>query len=233
MNILVTGANGFIGQNLVDWLTNRDGCNIITHTRSDSLSTLDDKISQADFVFHLAGVNRPKTEDDLQTGNVQLTELLCESLSRQVRSVPVVFSSSTQAIQNNPYGISKLQAEERLRQYAGQCNARVSIYRLAGVFGKWSRPNYNTVVATFCHNIARDLPIQISDPNHQVALVYIDDVIQHFLSELELGEQTGVHIPTMTPVHHITLGNLAEKIQTFRQGRDTVYAPGFDEPFTP
>jgi len=231
MNILITGANGFIGQNLVEWLLEKEDCTVLKHTRLNSISSFKEKANQADVVFHLAGVNRPPTEDEYQTGNVHLTEFLCEILQRQGRSVPIVFSSSTQAASDNSYGLSKRRAEEALTRYAEQANARVSIYRLPGVFGKWSRPNYNTVVATFCHNIARDLPIQISDVSHQITLVYIDDVVQHFLAELNVLAEKGVHTPDVSPTHATSLGDLSKQIQAFRQGRDTVYAPDFEEPF--
>lgn len=231
MNILITGANGFIGHNLSEWLASRDNCNVLTHLRMDGASKLDEKLAKADIIFHLAGVNRPQHEEEFEVGNVQLTEQICDSLTKLKRATPIIFSSSTQAALENPYGTSKSSAENALRNYADNNDARVSIYRLPGVFGKWSRPNYNTVVATFCHNIARDLPIQISDPHHELSLVYIDDVMQHFIAELDQTQKTGVDMPAIAPVHKISLGALAEQIRSFRQGRETVYAPGFDKPF--
>lgn len=230
MNILVTGANGFIGSHLVDWLSHKDEHTVISVTRADSMAQLIEKLSHAEMVFHLAGVNRPENEEEFITGNINLTEQICATLQETGRSVPMVLSSSTQAEQDNAYGRSKQRAEEIASRYATTTNARVAIYRLPGVFGKWSRPNYNTVVATFCHNIARDLPITISDPAHQVGLVYIDDVMQHFMQEIEALEW-GLHKPTVEPVYQISLDELAEQIRAFRQGRETVYAPGFTDPF--
>jgi len=230
MNILVTGANGFIGSNLVDWLVRKEEYTVISVTRDDSATELTEKLNRAEMVFHLAGVNRPESEEEFVTGNVNLTEQICTALKANGRAVPMVLSSSVQADADNAYGKSKQQAEEIVSHYATESNARVAIYRLPGVFGKWSRPNYNTVVATFCHNIARDLPVTISGPAHQVNLVYIDDVMQHFMQEIKAVE-AGLHKPVVEPVYQIALGQLAEQIRAFRQGRETVYAPGFDDPF--
>jgi len=230
MNILVTGANGFIGSNLVDWLARKEEHTVIPVTRDDSTADLIEKLNQAEMVFHLAGVNRPESEEEFTTGNVGLTEQICTALQKNGRAIPLVLSSSTQAEADNAYGKSKRQAEEVVSHYATESNARVAIYRLPGVFGKWSRPNYNTVVATFCHNIAHDLPISISDPAHQLSLVYIDDVMQYFMQEV-MSAEAGLQWPAVEPVYQISLDQLAEQIRAFRQGRETVYAPGFSDPF--
>lgn len=230
MKILVTGSTGFIGSNLVDWLERKDEYAVIPVTRADSFTELLSKLNQADFVFHLAGVNRPENEEEFTADNVELTQQICTALHEGGRAIPLVLASSTQAALDNPYGRSKRLAEEVVAHYAETTSAQVAIYRLPGVFGKWSRPNYNTVVATFCHNIARDLSITISDPLHQLDLVYIDDVVTHFLSEIA-SDAIGVRRPEVEPVYQISLGQLADQIRAFRQGRETVYAPGFTDPF--
>lgn len=232
MNILVTGANGFIGANLVERMEHVEGCTVLQCTRADSAGLLTEKLSQADFVFHLAGVNRPKSDDAFTVDNIDLTNQICEILQKSNNLIPIVFSSSTQATMDNPYGLSKQAAEKILVEYAEKNNVGVAIYRLPGVYGKWCRPNYNSVVATFCYNIAHDLPITISDPKSSIDLAYIDDLIEHFLEKLNtLPSHSEVQSLTITPTHTITLGALAEQIRVFRQGRETVYAPGFSEPF--
>jgi UDP-2-acetamido-2,6-beta-L-arabino-hexul-4-ose reductase len=184
MNLLITGSNGFIGKNLIAWLSQQPDVTLFQFDVENTRAELDAYLAQADFVFHLAGVNRPRDESEFRTGNVELTAQICDRLVELGRAVPLLLSSSTQAELDNPYGISKRQAEQVVAQYAEHSGARVIIYRLPGVFGKWCRPNYNSVVATFCYNIAHDLPITISDPAREIQLVYIDDVVEAFAAEV-------------------------------------------------
>lgn len=230
--ILVTGANGFIGKNLIVALrAQRPACTILPVDIDSAPDDLENALATADFIFHLAGVNRPRDEREFQTGNTDFTARICKRLLQLKRSVPLVLSSSTQALLDNPYGLSKLGAEKAAAAYSGQSGARVKIYRLKNVFGKWCRPNYNSVTATFCHNIARDLPVTISDPDREIELVYIDDVIKFFLRDLEATEQNGVQYVEATPIHKVTLGALEKLIRSFRQMRTTLHVPDFTGEF--
>jgi UDP-2-acetamido-2,6-beta-L-arabino-hexul-4-ose reductase len=184
-------------------------------------------LETADFIFHLAGINRPKDEREFQTGNADFTVQICDRLLKLNRAVPLVMSSSVQALLDNPYGVSKRKAEEAVAAYSRHSGARAAIYRLKNVFGKWCRPNYNSVVATFCHNIAHDLPIAISDPNREIELVYIDDVIRYFLRDLAATDKNGLQYVEIEPAYKINLGGLAELIRSFRQMRGSLHIPDF------
>lgn len=229
---LITGADGFIGKNLRAALMRRDDIQILAFDIDNNSEELETYLGQADIVYHLAGINRPKNVEEFEAGNVGLTEQIL-SVLRCIDSWPViVFTSSIQAELENPYGISKKRAEDALIRYAKEANGRVHIYRLANVFGKWCKPNYNSVVATFCHNIARDLPITISDSEKEIELVYIDDVVQSFLRILE------GHVPIpedglcrVEPVYRTKLGQLAEAIRVFRESRHTLLLHDMDDRF--
>jgi UDP-2-acetamido-2,6-beta-L-arabino-hexul-4-ose reductase len=204
---------------------------VIEFDKENSRHDLDAALLEADLVFHLAGVNRPESVDDFETGNAGFTADVCHQLLEIGRPVPIVLSSSIQADLDNPYGISKRRAEEVVKRYAQESGGRGVIYRLKNVFGKWCRPHYNSVVATFCHNVARDLPITISDPERELELVYIDDVVTHLVKEIGV-RKPGVFFRQVRPVHSITLGGLAELIRSFRQMRDTLLVPDLSDPFT-
>lgn len=231
MNILVTGSNGFIAKNLITWLERDASHYVLRFERRNTWQELAQALEAADFVFHLAGVNRPQSEDEFRTGNVDLTAEICDRLLSLGRPVPLVLASSSQAVLDNPYGISKRQAEQVVSQYAYQSSARAVIYRLKNVFGKWCRPNYNSAVATFCHNIVRDLPITISDPNRELDLIYADDVVQHFLQELQSPEPGGVYYREVEPAYQITLGRLVGLIRSFRQMPQTLMMPDLGDAF--
>ncbi len=186
MNVLVTGSRGFIGKNLIAWLAQETDVQVLEFDLEHTQSELAERLAVADLVYHLAGVNRPQSVEEFHTGNVELTAQICELLLRNGRVTPIVFSSSIQAELDNPYGVSKRWAEAVLADYAQRSSAAVAIFRLSNVFGKWCRPHYNSVVATFCYQIAHDLPITISDPSREVPLVHVDDVVQAFL---EAGEE--------------------------------------------
>jgi UDP-2-acetamido-2,6-beta-L-arabino-hexul-4-ose reductase len=219
MRVLVTGANGFIGKNLLVYLRER-GIDATAFTRDMNPGQLGPLLEDVDFVFHLAGVNRPKSQDEFTTGNSSLTQRLCDAIRATGRAIGVIYTSSIQAELDNPYGASKLEAEQALVDLAQATGSSVYLYRLPNVFGKWSRPNYNSAVATFCHNIANSLPIQINDPNAMIRLVYVDDVVADFLHVMD-ARPTGVQRPQVGPEYAISVGELAERIHAFRHSRES------------
>jgi UDP-2-acetamido-2,6-beta-L-arabino-hexul-4-ose reductase len=232
MKVLVTGANGFIGKNLITHLARQSAVEVIEIGRETSWDEAAQGLAEADFIYHLAGVNRPQQVEEFHTGNAAFTERICHYLLTNQKKTPIVFTSSIQAELDNPYGVSKRRAEEALCAYATQSKAHVAIYRLPNVFGKWCRPHYNSVVATFCYQLARDLPITISDPQRAVTLVYVDDVVAHFHHELSDVGKDGIQWPQVEPIHQITLGELAELIQSFRALRTKLMTPNFGDAFT-
>ena len=232
MNILITGARGFMGKNLRSALTGRYGdahrlmLLDMPHTEEELLAAA----AEADFVFHLAGVNRPTDPADFQKGNADFTRQLLTLLKERGKRPPVLLSSSIQAALENPYGQSKLSAEQAVADYAQETGAAVYRYRLPNVFGKWSRPNYNSAVATFCHNVARGLPITVNDPSVTLRLVYIDDVVEEFLRAMEGQPHREGEWCTVQPVHEVNLGHMAELIQSFPGLRDSLTAPDQSDP---
>jgi UDP-2-acetamido-2,6-beta-L-arabino-hexul-4-ose reductase len=230
-NILVTGSSGFIGKNLIARLRTREDITLLTYDIEDDDTVLQRHLSDADIIFHLAGVNRPVKEEEFETGNAGLTNTIVESLKKNQLKPTIVLSSSIQADLENPYGRSKRKAELILRDYSRACNAAVSIFRLPNVYGKWCRPHYNSVAATFCHQIAHDLPVTISDPIKEIYLVYIDDVVKAFLSVLEQPQSSVVREMDVTPIYKITLGRLAESIQKFRAMRKTLVVDDMSDRF--
>ena len=221
MKVLITGVNGFIGRNLRVALEERDGFEVLPVTRETDEATLQAWAGAADAVVHLAGVNRPNDPQEFTTGNRDFTARLCELLAATGRRVPVAFASSIQVERDSPYGQSKRAAEDELLGYGAQTGAGVAIYRLPNVFGKWSRPNYNSVVATFCHNIARGLPVRIDDPASVVPLVYVDDVVRELVGFL-LSPPSETGFPEVAPVYSITVGELAEQIRAFGRVRESL-----------
>ena len=221
MKILVTGADGFIGRNLRMMISERRGYEALPIMRGSSLPDLAEAVRAADAVIHLAGVNRPEDTADFMTGNGDYTALLCEQLLADGRGLPVIFASSIQAARDNPYGVSKRAAERHLADYAARSAAEVAIYRLPNVFGKWCRPDYNSVVATFCHNIAHDLPIELHDSAAELRLAYIDDVVDTWLQALP-DLAPGLAFLDVEPVYPVTVGELARQIEAFQAVRDTL-----------
>lgn len=232
MNILITGARGFMGKNLRSALTGRYGdahrlmLLDMPHTEEELLAAA----AEADFVFHLAGVNRPTDPADFQKGNADFTRQLLTLLKERGKRPPVLLSSSIQASLENPYGQSKLSAEQAVADYGRETGSAVYLYRLPNVFGKWSRPNYNSAVATFCHNVARGLPITVNDPSVTLRLVYIDDVVEEFLRAMEGQPHREGEWCTVQPVHEVNLGHMAELIQSFPALRDSLTAPDQSDP---
>lgn len=224
--VLVTGAEGFIGKNLVERLTRRNDINLLCFDVDTGKGKLEEYLASADVIYHLAGVNRPPDPSEHEAVNTGLTAILAETLLRLKRKPLVVLSSSAQAALDNPYGVSKRKAEEALASFAEASGAPVRIFRLPGVFGKWCRPNYNSVVATFCHNIAHGLPITISEPAKELQLVYVDDVVASFLDLLsEESPRPGCERRSVGPEYCLTLGELAEMITAFKAIRETLRLP--------
>ena len=244
MKILVTGARGFVGRNLVSQLRNiRDGkiknhvlsgtdLEILEYDVDTDPSLLDDYCRQADFVFNLAGVNRPKDQAEFMKGNFGFASTLLEMLKKHDNRCPVMISSSTQAALDNPYGESKRAGEELMFAYARETGAKVLVYRFPNVFGKWCRPNYNSAVATFCHNIAHDLPIQVNNPDVVMHLVYIDDVVDELIGALSGDEHHQGNYCEVSVVHTATLGRIVELLYLFKESRKTLGVPDVSDAFT-
>jgi len=231
--VLVTGSNGFIGRNLVASLSARADLEVLTFDLDDSMEALQERLRRAEFIFHLAGVNRPKEAAEFEAGNAGLTQTIVDFLKAEGRPVPLLISSSAQAALENPYGLSKRHAEELVHSYGLETGAPVYVYRLPGVFGKWSRPNYNTVVATFCHNVANGIPLEVHDPSRGLELVHVDDVVAEFQKALDGALQVGSDGLMANPrVFQITLGELAETIRSFPETRNNRELPAVGEDLT-
>lgn len=228
MKLLITGANGFVGRNLRLHLAERSDVNVVCMTRDDPLESLDEKLSAVDCVIHLAGVNRPEDPAEFEAGNHRLTAALADALRRRVAAghapVPLAFTSSIQAALDNPYGASKRAAEQVLLEAQRDGAIIAHIFRLPNVFGKWCRPNYNSAVGTFCHNIARDLPITINDPAAALRLVYIDDVVAALVAVADGAvPATGADgFAVASPEYHSTVGKVADMLRAFRASRKTL-----------
>lgn len=221
MRILITGSKGFIGKNLLFKLKTNKSFICEEFSRDNSIRKLEELINRSDVVIHLAGENRPKEELDFEKNNLELTKLICNFVRLSNRKIPILFASSIQAELDNPYGKSKLSAELELYSLEKETGNPVFIFRLPGVFGKWSKPNYNSVVATFCHNIANNLPVEISNPNKKLRLVFVDDVVNNFIQLINSGFNNHDFLQ-IQPEYKITLRDLASKIKTFRDGRKSL-----------
>lgn len=232
MRILVTGAKGFIGKNLLTELRNRGFKDIFEYDMETEPSLLDKHCKEADFVFHLAGVNRPKDQSEFMEGNFGFTSILLDTLRKHRNICPVMISSSIQAKLDNPYGKSKKAGEELLFKYSKETGANVLIYRFPNVFGKWCRPNYNSVVATFCHNIAHDLPIIVNDSSAIMNLVYIDDVVEELMNALNGKENRKNNFCEVPTVYTITIGEIADLIYSFKESRKERSVPNMSDAFT-
>lgn len=232
MKILVTGAKGFIGKNLIVELRNRGYNDIYEFDIDTDKEFLNDYTRDCNFVFHLAGVNRPIDESEFIQGNAGLTLELIDSLKRHKNNSPILYTSSIQAEKENSYGKSKKAAEEFLFDYSKCTGIEVFIFRLPNLFGKWSRPNYNSVVATYCHNISRDMDITIRDPEAELTLCYIDDVVDEFISCLTGKSRREGEYCEVSPSYKIKLGELAEKIKSFKESRINLSVPDMGDSLT-
>ncbi|MGG1676534.1 capsular polysaccharide biosynthesis protein CapF [Neobacillus sp. NRS-1170] len=231
MKLLVTGSNGFVGKNLVAELKNKGYTQIFEYNRESDSSLLEHYTKECDFVFHLAGVNRPQDDKEFMEGNYRWTSELLELLKKHNNKAPVLLTSSIQAEKENPYGTSKKAGEDLLFSYSKETGAKALVYRLPNLFGKWCKPNYNSVVATFCHNIARGLDIQIHDPDVELTLCYIDDVLEEFLNSLDGNETKDGDFCKVPVTHTIKVGELATKIKDFIKNRETLIMPSLENKF--
>ena len=234
MKILITGANGFIGKNLIAELHNQGYTDLLEYDINTNPALLDKYTRECRFVFHLAGVNRPETPEEFMSGNFGFTSLLLDSLKKHGNQSPVLITSSIQAELENPYGQSKKAGEDLLFQYSQETHVPVFIYRLPNVFGKWCRPNYNSAVATFCNNIANNLPIQVNNPDAEMNLVYVDDVVSSFIKKLRVtsAKLQGERFESVTPVYTIQLGEIVNLIYQFKESRDNLQVPDMGDAFT-
>lgn len=231
MKILITGSKGFIGKNLIAELRNRGFNDIFEYDIDSDPIELDQYTSQCDFVYHLAGINRPKNECEFMKGNYGFTTELLNNLRKNNNKAPVLITSSIQVELDNLYGKSKKAGEEVLLSYEIETGCKTLIYRLPNVFGKWCRPNYNSAVATFCNNIANDLDITVNDPTVVMNLVYIDDVVDEFINAL-LGKENKIDNYCMIPIMYtMTLGKIAEIISGFRKSRSDLIIPNMSNEF--
>jgi len=221
MKILVTGAKGFVAQNLKIHLSERQEIALVPFTRINDFTELSPLLCDVDFIFHLAGVNRSEDPKEFMMGNVDLTRKLCNAIIASGRTIPVIYTSSIQASQNNPYGISKQAAEDLLFDLQSSTGNPVHVFRLPNVFGKWCKPNYNSVVATFCYNLVHDLPIKINDSSTPLKLVYVDDVIDRFIQLMNGADRdvdcNGFEI--LHPQYTTTVSELAYQLQAFKDSR--------------
>ncbi|EIF6174291.1 polysaccharide biosynthesis C-terminal domain-containing protein [Clostridium perfringens] len=232
MKVLVTGAKGFIGKNLVSTLDREDKYEIICIDRENSKEELEKGVLNSDFIVHLAGINRPKNEEEFFEGNTGLTEEIIEILKKNNKNTSILITSSIQADLDNAYGQSKKGAEEALIKYMADTKGNVFIFRLPNVFGKWCRPNYNSAIATFCHNIARGEEVWISDATKEMTLVYIDDVVRNIKNVIDNEEN---YIPGYQNVdieHKATLGEIVDLINSFKESRKSLMIPNMENELT-
>lgn len=225
MRVLITGSGGFVGRNLVATLSRRGGYELRGFDVEDQPESLTELVGWAEAIVHLAGVNRPQQVEEFQTGNAGFTAQLVELAEATGRAIPLVLSSSTQAALDNPYGKSKGQVEELVYAYGQRTGAPVHVFRLPNVFGKWCRPHYNSAVATFCHCIARDMPISINDPAASLTLVYIDDVVAAIEAALMGQVQLDGGFCQVPVVHRTTVGEVADLLKGFRASRGDLSLP--------
>ncbi|MCI4411510.1 MAG: NAD-dependent epimerase/dehydratase family protein [Thiotrichales bacterium] len=221
MKVLITGADGFIGKNLQVSLWRMKDIEVVKFTHEMSLDDLPALVASVDFIFHLAGINRPKEDSEFATGNADLTGVICDAIRASGKQIPIVLTSSIQAERANAYGRSKLKAEMHLLNLAMETGNKVYIYRLPNVFGKWAKPNYNSAVATFCYNISRGLPIQINDSSAPLSLVHIGVVVNSFINMMLQQPDDKMYV-VLEPVYHTTVGEVAEQLYKYKASRESL-----------
>lgn len=226
--VLITGSKGFIGKNLVLHLSEKKKFEILSFNRENHLGEIPSIISQTDFVIHLAGENRPNDPRDFKITNIELTQVLARAIHNEAmfrgRKIPIIFASSTQAVLDNLYGQSKLAAEQILEKLALEAGVAVSIYRLPGVFGKFAKPHYNSVVATFCHNIARGESIEVRDPDRVIELAYIDDVVSEFADVID-ADPEGLAFRRIQLSYSVSVSQLETLLKSYEQSRENLLIP--------
>jgi len=232
MKVLVTGSGGFIGKNLISHLNEIENIEIVTFDREDKFEKIVKEIDSIDFIFHLAGINRPKDNKEFYEGNTDLTKSIVDLLKVNNLNTPILVTSSIQAVKDNDYGKSKKMAEDIVKDYAE--NSKAYIYRLNNVFGKWCRPNYNSVVATFCNNIANDLEISINDPSSEIELIYIDDIVKEFISVMNGNEPSNINdgFAYIKPLYTTTVGEVADMLYSFKDSMNGIMVPSTGDDFT-
>lgn len=232
--VLVTGSSGFVGKNLVARLQASGYENLLLFDIDSPAGALEEYAAKAEFVFHLAGINRPKDATEFYDGNTGLTQRLLGLLQAAGNTAPLVLTSSAQAGNGTDYAKSKEAAEDAVFAHAETTGGKAYVFRLPGVFGKWSRPNYNTVVATFCHNAAHGLPLEVRDPAYSLPLCYIDDVVDSFVDLLakDVPAPNPGRFMAISPIYTVTLGKLAALVQGFYQNRNTLALPDMGDAFT-
>ena len=223
MKILITGSQGFIAKNLIEHLKRDENIELYLYSKRDSVTILEAYVKEADFIFHLAGVNRPQNVSEFYEGNSHLTKSIVDILLKEGKTTPIVLSSSTQSSLDNDYGKSKLEAENILLEYQKKSKADVYIYQLPNVFGKWSKPNYNSVISTWCHNIANDLEIQVNNKYAELNLVYVDDVVESFVQILK--NRSDDKYVLIDVIYKKTLGEIEELLYQFKENRTTLVIP--------
>lgn len=224
MKVLITGANGFIGKNLVETLKKLPHLEILTFTKTDTLKELDLLLENADFIFHLAGVNRPNNASEFYTVNTDLTKTIVNTLEKINKKIPILLSSSSQIGNGTDYAKSKEESEKIIQIYSIKNDVNCYIYRLPNIFGKWAKPNYNSVIATWCHNITRDLPIEVNDQNTQLSLVYIGDVIHAFIDHVLKNDHNALFYEIKN-VYQKTLTEITSLLYAFKTSRETLLIP--------
>lgn len=232
MKILVTGAKGFIGKNLIAELRNKNYEKVFEYDLDSTEEELDRYTKESEFIFHLAGVNRPKDEKEFMEGNFGFTSVLLDKLKEYKNNCPIMISSSIQAELNNPYGLSKRCGEDLMFSYGKETGAKVLVYRFPNVFGKWCRPNYNSAVATFSYNIANELPIKVNDPNVGMKLIYIDDLVKELINALKGSENKEDNYCYVEPVYEVKLGEIVDLLHSFKETRNNRFIDNMNDGFT-
>ena len=230
MKVLITGSNGFIAKNLRVTLAKMPQIEVLLYIKNDSIEKLENLIKQSDFIFHLAGVNRPENLDEFYEGNSNLTQTIVDVIKKYDKKIPILLSSSAQIGNGSDYAKSKEEAENIIKKYSNENNISCFIYRLPNVFGKWSKPNYNTVIATWCHNITRDIEIQVNNRDAELTLVYIGDVIHAFLKHLYVSQSKEIFYEVNT-VYKKTLGEIETLLYMFKNSRQNLLIPNIAKGF--